>query len=132
MFLYRTKRRSLSSLGAIIILLLLAIDSFLQQTIDLPERWALQEGTGRLRRTIRYENTRSEVYSDGMPWAMGDRDVMLALDRCFYGEGTRPVETGNGTAPENTGRKYAPQIQGISEHLSWKIMSVLKQHVLAD
>lgn len=100
MLLYRTKGRSLASLGAIIILLLLAIDSFLQQTIDLPERWALQKGTGRLRRTIRYENTRSDVYSDGMPWAMGDRDVMLATDRFFYGKGTRPVETGNCTAPE--------------------------------
>ena len=36
--LYRTKGRSLASLGAIIILFLLAINFFLQQTIDLPER----------------------------------------------------------------------------------------------
>jgi len=38
MLLYRSKGRSLASLGAIVILLLLAIDSFLQETIDLPER----------------------------------------------------------------------------------------------
>ena len=100
MLLYRTKGRSLASLGAIIILLLLAIDSFLQQTIDLPERWALQKASGRLRRTIRYQNTQRDLYSDGLLWAEGDRDVILATDRFFYDNGTRPVESGNGTAPE--------------------------------
>lgn len=100
MLLYRTKGRSLASLGAIIILLLLAIDSFLQQTIDLPERWALQKASGRLRRTIRYQNTQRDLYSDGLLWAEGDRDVILATDRFFYDNGTRPVENGNGTAPE--------------------------------
>ena len=39
--LYRTKGRSLASLGAVLILHLLAIDSFFQQTVDLPKRWAL-------------------------------------------------------------------------------------------
>ena len=100
MLLYRTKGRSLASMGAMIILLLLAIDSFLQQTIDLPERWALQPFVGRLRRTIRYENTRSQIYSEGLPYSFDDRDVMLATDRFFYGNGTKPVEVGNGTAPE--------------------------------
>jgi hypothetical protein len=100
MLLYRTKGRSLASLGAIIILLLLAIDSFLQQTIDLPERWALQPFVGRLRRTIRYENTRSQIFSEGLPYSFDDRDVMLATDRFFYGNGTKPLPVGNGTAPE--------------------------------
>lgn len=50
MLLYRTKGRSLAALGAILILLLLAIDSFLQQVIDLPERWYLTGERGMARR----------------------------------------------------------------------------------
>ena len=42
MLLYRTKGRSLVALDTLLIVLLLTIDSFLQQVVDLPGSWALQ------------------------------------------------------------------------------------------
>jgi hypothetical protein len=54
MLLCRTKGKSLAALGALLTVLLLAIDTFFQQVTDLPERWKLQ-GDGFIPRSIRYE-----------------------------------------------------------------------------
>lgn len=42
LLLYRTKGRSLAALGALLIVLLLAIDTFFQQVVSYQDRWALQ------------------------------------------------------------------------------------------
>lgn len=95
MLLYRTKGRSLAALGAMLILLLLAIDSFLQQVVDLPERWYLTEEHGMARRTLRYAPDIPAVFSDGYPLSEVDPDVKNTLIKFFYGNGTQPVPYGN-------------------------------------
>lgn len=97
MLLYRTKGRSLAALGAILILLLLAIDSFLQQVIDLPERWYLTEERGMARRTVRYQPDIPMVFSEGYPLTNADPDVQNVLKKFFYGNGTQPMPYGNAT-----------------------------------
>lgn len=97
MLLYRTKGRSLAALGAMLILLLLAIDSFLQQVVELPERWYLTAERGMARRTIRYAPDIPAVFSEGYPMIEADGDLKNVLKKFFYGNGTQPVPYGNAT-----------------------------------
>lgn len=100
MLLFRTKGRSLAALGALLILLLLAIDTFFQQVIDLPDRWARQETASELPTKIRYEPGLGDVYREGVLVAVGDDDISLTIEKYSYGNGTQPVLFGNGTRPE--------------------------------
>lgn len=102
MLLYRTKGRSLAALGALLVVLLLAIDSFLQQVVDLPDRWSLQHGgiTGDLSRTIRYEPGSNLVLRSGAEIASDSPDLFPVTRKFAYGNGTEPLLFGNGTRPE--------------------------------
>ena len=100
MLLYRTKGRSLASLGAVLVLLLLAIDSFLQQTVDLPERWALDEEAGTVRRVVRYDANTGETYTEGNLLSVPDKDIQLVASKYFYANGTQPIAAGNRSRPD--------------------------------
>jgi hypothetical protein len=52
LLLFRTSGKSLAALGALLTVLLLAIDTFFQQVTNLPERW-IPRGEGLISRAIR-------------------------------------------------------------------------------
>lgn len=81
MLLYRTKGRWLTALGALLIILLLAIDSFLQQVIYYPERWVVQEDHGEVRGSLRYQPEYASDYREGMELAMDDVDTKIVRQR---------------------------------------------------
>jgi hypothetical protein len=66
MLLFRTRGRSLAALGACLIVLLLAIDTFFQQVVSLPTRWTLDGTTGMLPKTYRYVPRPPRVYREGV------------------------------------------------------------------
>ena len=100
MLLCRTKGRSLAALGALLTVLLLAIDTFFQQVTDFPERWRLQ-GASSIPRSIRYTPSVVLAYDntwDNTPITQMNQDLKRALDPFFYDQnGTRPLTTQNGT-----------------------------------
>ncbi|CAE6995425.1 hypothetical protein P3342_000109 [Pyrenophora teres f. teres] len=100
MLLCRTKGRSLAALGALLTVLLLAIDSFFQQVTDMPERWKLQ-GASSIPRSIQYTPSVVLAYDntwDDTPITQMNQDLKRALDPFFYDQnGTRPLATENGT-----------------------------------
>lgn len=110
MLLYRTKGRSLAALAALLVLLLLAIDSFLKQLIDASETSTFQKEAGVLRRSIWYENDLGTIYSEGLPQAMSDKDLTLVANRFFYGDGTPEIKPVNGTASD------VPAVRGSTPH----------------
>lgn len=87
LLLFRTQGRSLAALGALLTVLLLAIDTFFQQVTDLPERWTLR-GEGFIPRTIRYDPDTVIVYHsnspDGAPIAQANQDLVSALTPLLY------------------------------------------------
>ncbi|CAN9393464.1 unnamed protein product [Alternaria alternata] len=83
LLLFRTKGRSLAALGAILTLLLLAVDTFFQQVTDLPERWEL-DGFGEIPRVVRYEGDNGDIYEDGYPSTMEDINLRQATLKFFY------------------------------------------------
>lgn len=97
MLLFRTKGRSLAALGALLILLLLAIDTFLQQVVNLPGRWTLQSRAGILPRATWYERTRSKVYREGYEVVPNDQEMSHIINRFSYSNGTQEVQVGKGT-----------------------------------
>jgi hypothetical protein len=99
MLLYRTKGRFLAALGALLMVLLLAIDSFLQQVVDLPDRWASQDQdiAGDLSRTIRYEPESNIVLRPGAEMATDNPDLFPVTRKFAYDNGTEPLLFGNGT-----------------------------------
>lgn len=102
MLLFRTKGRSLAALGALLIVLLLAIDSFLQQVVDLPDRWALQDNgiAGDLSRTICYEPKQNSYFRADVEIARDSPDLFPITRKFSYSNGTEPLLFGNGTRPE--------------------------------
>ncbi|KAH4385328.1 hypothetical protein HBI24_128460 [Parastagonospora nodorum] len=86
LLLFRTRGRSLAALGALLTVLLLAIDTFFQQVTDLPERWT-SRGEGLIPRAIRYEPEVVYAYqsnSGDMPIAQPNLDLRWALTPLFY------------------------------------------------
>jgi drug/metabolite transporter superfamily protein YnfA len=67
MLLFRTKGRSLAALGALLVVLLLAIDTFLQQVVDFPDRWSLQGAVSTLPVTVRYNSGTEDVFEMVLP-----------------------------------------------------------------
>jgi hypothetical protein len=100
MLLFRTKGRSLAALGALLIVLLLGIDTFFQEVIGFPDRWSLQGTISSLPVTVRYEPGISNEYQDGIPTAKKDPDLFQVVEKFSYGNGTQPVPFGNGTRPD--------------------------------
>ncbi|OAG15635.1 hypothetical protein CC77DRAFT_1065702 [Alternaria alternata] len=99
LLLFRTKGRSLAALGAILTLLLLAVDTFFQQVTDLPERWEL-DGFGEIPRVVRYEGDNGDIYEDGYPSTMEDINLRQATLKFFYYNGNNPVPFGSGDRPD--------------------------------
>jgi hypothetical protein len=99
LLLFRTKGRSLAALGAILTLLLLAIDTFFQQLVDLPERWSL-EGHGEIPRSIRYTGDQGDIWTDGELGIVEDLNLRQVTFKYFYYNGNQPVFFGNGTRPD--------------------------------
>jgi hypothetical protein len=102
MLLYRTKGRSLAALGTLLILFLLTIDAFLQQVVELPDRWSLQSAdiTGDLSRTLRYEPESNTTMRYGAEMVSDSPDMYPITKKFAYGNGTEPLLFGNGTRPE--------------------------------
>ncbi|KAH6378368.1 hypothetical protein HBI34_017720 [Parastagonospora nodorum] len=100
MLLFRTKGRSLAALGAFLIVLLLAIDSFFQQVVSLPTRWTLEVTAGMLPSTIQYEPHSPVVYREGVQTNVQDREMSVVIESFSYENGTQPVSYGNGTRPD--------------------------------
>jgi hypothetical protein len=98
LLLCRTKGRFLAALGAILTVLLLAIDTFFQQLTDLPTRSARQ-GSGLIPRTVRYEPQYTIESISGLETAQVDQDIQAVADTFFAANGTQPVPFGNGTRP---------------------------------
>jgi len=100
MLLFRTKDRSLAALGALLIILLLAIDTFFQQVVYLTERWSLESAVSKLPVTVHYDPGTTEQYRDWIPIAASDPDLFHVVEKFSYGNGTQPVQFGNGTRPD--------------------------------
>ncbi|KAF1911260.1 hypothetical protein BDU57DRAFT_524284 [Ampelomyces quisqualis] len=99
LLLFRTKGRSLAALGALLIVLLLAIDTFFQQVVDLPERRVLQAGSS-IPRVINYNPAYMMEFFQGYETQQYDSFMYPAVRPFFYGNGTQPVAFGNGTRPD--------------------------------
>lgn len=97
--LFRTKGRSLAALGAALIMLLLAIDTFLQQVVVFSNRWVLDPIAPEVPRTIQYDPGLPEVYSEGSVLAFDEPEMALVVSKLAYGDGVRPVKYHNGTRP---------------------------------
>lgn len=100
MLLYRTRGRSLAALGALLIVLLLAIDTFFQQVVVISDEWTLEGAAGVLPKTTRYESQTNKAYTGGVEGDVDDRDMFLVVELFGYGNGTQPVPFGNGTRPD--------------------------------
>jgi hypothetical protein len=99
LLLCRTRGRSLAALGAILTVLLLAIDTLFQQLTDLPTR-STRQGSGLIPRTIRYEPQDSIDIISGVETAKVDQTIQAIADTFFVANGTQPVPFGNGTRPD--------------------------------
>jgi hypothetical protein len=100
MLLFRTKGRSLAALGAILIVLLLAIDTFFQQVVALPDRWTLEKISGAIPRVIRYEYQAAATYMFNFQVMVEDRFLAPVSQDFFYRNGTQAMPFGNGTRPD--------------------------------
>jgi hypothetical protein len=100
LLLFRTKGRSLAALGAILIVLLLAIDTFFQQVVAMPDRWSLHIVPGTLPRVMDYHPTYTPAYFGGLESTAEDRSTAAIVREFLYGNGTQSVPFGNGTRPD--------------------------------
>lgn len=100
MLLFRTKGRSLAALGALLMLLLLAIDSFFQHVVDLPDRWLLQTRAAIAPQAVIYDPQNLMQYLEGMEQAIGDAQLRLTIEEFAYGNGTPSVTFGAEARPD--------------------------------
>ncbi|OAL53938.1 hypothetical protein IQ07DRAFT_560443 [Pyrenochaeta sp. DS3sAY3a] len=100
LLLYRTKGRSLAALGALLIVLLLAIDTFFQQVVSYQDRWALQQTSSALPRVINYRPPFVPAFRKGFEITSEDRALGAAAREFFFDDGIQPVPFGNGTRPD--------------------------------
>lgn len=100
LLLFRTKGRSLAALGAILTLLLLATDTFFQQVIDYPDRWALEQLKGVIPRVVRYEPFYAPEYYQGLELNFLNPAFRVVVSQFMVDNGTQPQEFGNGTRPD--------------------------------
>ena len=99
MLLYRTKGRSLAALGALLIVLMLAIDTFFQQVVNMSDGWTLQTTAAAAPKAYTYDPGYPKEFHDGYHQAVTDKDTFLVVEKYSYGNGTQPVVFGNGTRP---------------------------------
>jgi hypothetical protein len=100
LLLFRTKGRSLAALGALLTVMLLAIDTFFQQVTSFPERWLLR-GEGLIPKVVRYSPEVVDVFSStwgDTPTAATNQDLKGALTPLFYDQnGTHHSTNRNGS-----------------------------------
>jgi hypothetical protein len=99
LLLFRTKGRSLAAMGAILTLLLLAIDTFFQQVTDLPTGWTLY-GEGLVPRVVRYESDNQREFQTGVELVANDQRMQPISDSFLSANGTMPIVFGNGVRPD--------------------------------
>ncbi|KAL1594585.1 hypothetical protein SLS60_010346 [Paraconiothyrium brasiliense] len=99
MLLLRTKGRSLAALGAILTLLMLAIDTFFQQVIELPEIWILQ-GKGYVPMVIQLKQQAPLSYSNGIENIETNKELTALINNFFVDNGTSPMPAGDGFQAE--------------------------------
>ncbi|KAI4660881.1 uncharacterized protein J4E79_005449 [Alternaria viburni] len=100
LLLFRTKGRSLAALGALLIVLLLAIDTFFQQVVTFPDRWALQTAPSSIPIVKTYSPYFSKYFIKGDEIAMYDEVTSPVIKSYFYGNGSIPVPFGSGFRPD--------------------------------
>jgi hypothetical protein len=98
--LFRTKGRSLAALGAILIVLLLAIDTFFQQVVVMPDQWTLLSMSGTLPRVVSYNPDFTPTYYLGYEVSTEDKSLAVIENEFFFGNGTQAIPFGNGTRPD--------------------------------
>ncbi|KAF2107520.1 hypothetical protein BDV96DRAFT_464154, partial [Lophiotrema nucula] len=99
LLLIRTKCRTLASLGAVIVIIALAMDPFFQQVVSYPSLWELQADSS-LPQVFRYDPARSVASRGGQKIIEEDPDLARVAEKFFHGNGTQPIPAGNGTRPE--------------------------------
>jgi hypothetical protein len=100
LLLFRTKGRSLAALGAILIVLLLAIDTFFQQVVVMSDQWTLLSVSGTLPRVTTYNPNYEPIYQHGIETTSIDRYLANTEKDFLYGNGTQAIPFGIGTRPE--------------------------------
>ncbi|OWY43057.1 hypothetical protein AALT_g573 [Alternaria alternata] len=97
LLLFRTKGRSLAALGALLIVLLLAIDTFFQQVVTYPDRWALQDLSGSIPRVVSYQPRYFKQIYQGFEVQQFDNAMLPVVKPYFFDNGTTPIPFGNAT-----------------------------------
>jgi hypothetical protein len=90
LLLFRTRGKSLAALGALLTIMLLAIDTFFQQVTDQPERWT-SRGKGLVPRIVRYEPPITLSWQSDIegPLAIGNLEMRGALVPFYYEKGSQ-------------------------------------------
>jgi hypothetical protein len=100
LLLYRTKGRSLAALGALLIVLLLAIDSFFQQVVTYLDKPALQDSFSSIPYITAYRPTYLKSYIKGVEQGVVDGNLQPTVFKYFYENGSQEVPFGAGTRPD--------------------------------
>ena len=100
LLLFRTKGRSLAALGALLIVLLLAIDTFFQQVVTYPDHWAMQNSSCSIPVVKKYRPPTSKFYIKAEEQGLYDEVSAPIIKKYFYGNGTRSTQLGRGIRPE--------------------------------
>lgn len=119
MLLFRTKGRSLAALGALLIVLLLAIDTFFQRVVDLPNRWSLQDSRGVVPMAKRYIPDTPKVFQAGALLTSDDKGILYVVEKFAYGNGTQPVPFGTGMRPD------IPLVRNLSASCSLPLRMII-------
>jgi hypothetical protein len=100
LLLFRTKGRSLAALGALLILLLLAIDTFFQQVVVFPDKQTLHATRGEIPRVVYYDPIYLPAFTGGFETSPINTDTAPIVEQFFYSNGTQPLSFGTGVRPE--------------------------------
>lgn len=100
LLLYRTKGQSLAALGALLIVLLLAIDTFFQQVTTYPLRWTPADTNGSIPRVVRYTPFYTPEFQQGFETTFVNPAIRPVVGQFFIDNGTQPIPFGNGTRAE--------------------------------
>jgi hypothetical protein len=97
LLLFRTKGRSLAALGALLIVLLLAIDAFFQQVVAYTDQWALQDLSSGIPRVVSYQPRYFKQIYQGFEVQQFDNLILPVVKSYFFDNGTTPIPFGNAT-----------------------------------
>jgi hypothetical protein len=100
LLLFRTKGRSLAALGALLIVLLLAIDTFFQQVVIYLDEPALQNSSNSIPFLTSYRPYYLKSYTKGIEQGVVDGNLKPVVNKYFYENGTQKVPFGAGMRPD--------------------------------